>query len=166
THFDRGTQIMIAVQLERSVTKDAQAGVTAHRGMRTGAGGVDPRFDFSEIQPRNNGHIEFDVAVQTVNDPDELTSRTQPPAFTHGEEVSQPRLTGTRGEGGDQDEAFGQIFAADPVTADRGDGEISALIPVEQTPEATVGIKTRQTTPVDGAAAGNQRGRVAVADEG
>ena len=144
---------MIAAELQWHVAKDPQAGVAADHGTGTTAGLIDPRFHFAEIQPGHHGDVEGHMATQSMDDTDELPPRMQFPPNAHGEEVDHARFAGTGSESRDQHEAVAAIFALYPVPAHRGNGEVTALAPVEQATETTVGVEAGQAAPIDGTAA-------------
>ena len=133
--------------------------------MSAGAGLVDPRLHLAEIQPGHDRHIELHVTVQSMDDPDELAAGMQLAAGAHGKEIDEPRLAGARGECRDEHEAVAAILALYPVGTHRGDRKVTALVPIEEAAKTTVGIEPGQAAPVDGAAAGDESGGVAITDQ-
>src|ERR1700761_1977288 len=133
--------------------------------MSAGAGLIDPRLHLAEIQPGHDRDVKLHVTVQSVDDPDELAAGMQLAARAHRKEIDEPRLASARGEGRDEHEAVATILALCPVGTHRGDRKITALVPIEQTAKATVGIEPGQAAPVDGAAAGDESGGVAIPDQ-
>ena len=91
--------------------------------------------------------------------------RCRPPARMEKKSVTRAMLRPDP-VGGGQHQRVVHVLPADLGLALRGDDEVAALLPIQHAAETTVGIKSGETTPVHGTGAGDQRCRVAVADQG
>ena len=158
-------QIVGIDHIEVEVAEDADSCVAANSKMRIAAAGEYPRLHIAVVEARHHFDIECHLAFDAFDDSNQLAARTMASAGAHGKEVGDPRDVAARPVGGHQDEGV-VIYSRLTCLALGSDDEMAALLPVQQTTETTIGIEPGETAPVDGAGAGDQRGCVAITDQG
>lgn len=158
--------------LQRQVgLEDQCVGATKHRGqIRSAEGQLRDRVAI--VVARRELEVHLDLAGLAADQPDQLVIRVD-----HGR-VIRRRTLADREEVGDgnrslvsfearlQDVGAGEVATAGPIGLRRGDPAVAAAVPIKQPGEDGAGVEAMKAAPVDGAVAGDQCGRVAVADQG
>ena len=125
-------------------------------------GPVDPGHDGTVIESDPELHAQTDPAAQALDNAHDI-----PALAREGHEVDDANASFLGVEFGFEHEAVAAVPA--PYPARSGDGSqqpASVLRPAEKCGETGPRVESRQAEPIDGAVAADQRGRVAIADQG
>ena len=137
-------------RLQGHVAVDQQPRVAPTREHRIPADRMDPGFDFAEVQAGHDPDIEAHRGRARRGRSGRACAAAgcRPPMRMAKKSMSS-RFVASRLEGRDEDQAVAQVPARAGVAPGRGDREVAALVPIQQSTETTIGVESRQATPVD-----------------
>ena len=157
-------QVVAMPHFQRLAAGDEQT-VGAAEGNKVTLPLPDPRFDFPIVEDRGDVHAEFHLTPHALQHSQDLAVRVMFTARAHGHAVQHVHLAGLRRVDGFQDQGVGDVTAGYTVVADGVNPAIAAVLPINQSSEATRGIDPRQAAPIDRTAFGHQCSCVAIRDK-